>query len=1182
MTSTAATIDVLLRANTAAYRAEMVNSARVTTQSLKAIQADAAQTATSIANLNRAAAGFLGFAAVGAGVRSLIEAQKSIQQIHYGLQGATGSAAVAEKAYAFVSQTAKELGLDLETAAKSFTSMSASATANGVALRDQEELFRQLSRSATVMHLTSDQVSRATTALSQSFGKGKFQAEELRQQLGEAIPGIVPRFMQAVAKMNEGTALAGKSFDKLLQDGDLNAQKYLPAMIEALRQTGRGAEDAAKGLNAELNRLSSAWYKLKVDASGGVFSEAATASVRLMAENLDKVAGAATIAAGVVAGRLLGTGARTAYSAVSAPIAERSAAATQAGEMANLALQRSRETTAQVEQARASVRSTTAWKAQAEMAREVASSDRAVAAAALEAAQRTLDHQAGAATLSANLRAQREAQVAVAVAQRNLNRAQAEYNATVASGVRADAAATAAKGRLIVAQEAAAVATDALAAARAREAAAGAASSLGGMVSSGLKSAGSGLLALAGGPWGAASIAIGSVAVAYTDLVRKSEEARAEYQQQIKSLDLMRLSMQDTVEQYNKGKKSIADLAEEWNTSGQAMKKNEERIKALQAAIDNFQGRIKEAQTSTREGSGLRISADYEGLQKAQAELQKFQDQVAPVRAKFVELESTLRSSLDPAVFEKLRAAALKADDVQFAKVLAGLSDIQRQALFAADALRKISQTGTDEIWTRQVARLKREQGEYQAWLATEAKKYMEATGTNNFASAWKVLTPEQQQDFIKRREFVKQDVAAEKAWQEQQKQNKASARESLSASKQEETQYASIIDRIQKQIALDKEQMGQTENMTAAQKLQVAVTTELASTKSKLSEEEQKRVRTLLDEAVAQGKALAAQQSAKKAAEDLLRLKKELNEAARTQEQGNAVDLLGIGRGSDEVEQMRRRIQLKDEYDRRLTDLNDRNATANNGAGYSDEQYKQQLDALDGFHAAALEREAVYQEQRKAYQADWTNGAVRAFQDYAAQAANTADLTNTLFSNALTGVEDAMVNFAKTGKLSFSDLANSILADLARIAAKQAVMGLLGAITGGGGTTGSIADLFSGGFMDFDTGGYTGPGGVKEPAGVVHKGEVVWSQPDIARAGGVAVVEAMRRGYRGYDTGGVVSGGARIRVPSQQDAARYQGGANGRVLQQTLNVQIAGRPDSRTPDQIARATAREAARALA
>ena len=56
-----------------------------------------------------------------------------------------------------------------------------------------------------------------------------------------------------------------------------------------------------------------------------------------------------------------------------------------------------------------------------------------------------------------------------------------------------------------------------------------------------------------------------------------------------------------------------------------------------------------------------------------------------------------------------------------------------------------------------------------------------------------------------------------------------------------------------------------------------------------------------------------------------------------------------------------------------------------------------------------------------------------------------------------------------------------------------------------------------------FDSGGYTGPGGKYEPAGIVHKGEVVFSQADVARNGGVAVVDAIRLGKRGYADGGAV-----------------------------------------------------------
>ncbi|EIG0126925.1 tape measure domain protein [Acinetobacter baumannii 25493_8] len=55
----------------------------------------------------------------------------------------------------------------------------------------------------------------------------------------------------------------------------------------------------------------------------------------------------------------------------------------------------------------------------------------------------------------------------------------------------------------------------------------------------------------------------------------------------------------------------------------------------------------------------------------------------------------------------------------------------------------------------------------------------------------------------------------------------------------------------------------------------------------------------------------------------------------------------------------------------------------------------------------------------------------------------------------------------------------------------------------------GLIAGQTIAGFSD---GGYTGSGGKYQPAGIVHKGEVVWSQEDIKRWGGVGLVEKMRK----------------------------------------------------------------------
>ncbi|HID0602820.1 TPA: tape measure protein, partial [Acinetobacter baumannii] len=72
-----------------------------------------------------------------------------------------------------------------------------------------------------------------------------------------------------------------------------------------------------------------------------------------------------------------------------------------------------------------------------------------------------------------------------------------------------------------------------------------------------------------------------------------------------------------------------------------------------------------------------------------------------------------------------------------------------------------------------------------------------------------------------------------------------------------------------------------------------------------------------------------------------------------------------------------------------------------------------------------------------------------------------------------------------------------------AKIAASTAMLAM------GYANAGLIAGQTIAGFSD---GGYTGSGRKYEPAGIVHKGEVVWSQEDIKRWGGVGLVEKMRK----------------------------------------------------------------------
>lgn len=82
--------------------------------------------------------------------------------------------------------------------------------------------------------------------------------------------------------------------------------------------------------------------------------------------------------------------------------------------------------------------------------------------------------------------------------------------------------------------------------------------------------------------------------------------------------------------------------------------------------------------------------------------------------------------------------------------------------------------------------------------------------------------------------------------------------------------------------------------------------------------------------------------------------------------------------------------------------------------------------------------------------QSNWVNGAQEAFHNYVDAASNVANLADQAFSSAFKSMEDAIAGFLKTGKLSFADLATSILADLfrieAQILASQALKAIFGA----------------------------------------------------------------------------------------------------------------------------------------
>lgn len=102
--------------------------------------------------------------------------------------------------------------------------------------------------------------------------------------------------------------------------------------------------------------------------------------------------------------------------------------------------------------------------------------------------------------------------------------------------------------------------------------------------------------------------------------------------------------------------------------------------------------------------------------------------------------------------------------------------------------------------------------------------------------------------------------------------------------------------------------------------------------------------------------------------------------------------------------------------------------------------------DALAQMQAAMEASIAIQQASvtsRIALENRWESGASKAFRTYSENAGNAAKGVETLFNNSFRNMEDALVQFAMTGKLNFTNLANGIIADIIRMQAQAATAGL-------------------------------------------------------------------------------------------------------------------------------------------
>lgn len=214
-----------------------------------------------------------------------------------------------------------------------------------------------------------------------------------------------------------------------------------------------------------------------------------------------------------------------------------------------------------------------------------------------------------------------------------------------------------------------------------------------------------------------------------------------------------------------------------------------------------------------------------------------------------------------------------------------------------------------------------------------------------------------------------------------------------------------------------------------------------------------------------------------------------------------------GLGQGDRQRGLTDQQNAIDDRVNQQRLDL--ANQYGDGSRGMSLDEYNQKLAALDKTQRDLQETAVANYDEMTAAQGSWSAGATSAWQNYLESARDIAGQTKSLFTSAFSSMEDSVVNFAMTGKFSFSDFTKSVLADMARIATRQASSALLGSLVGaatsyftgsGSGTGAASAGSTQAGYTGVDFSGYRAAGGPVAPNSLYEVNEL---GPELYNEGG-------------------------------------------------------------------------------
>ena len=297
--------------------------------------------------------------------------------------------------------------------------------------------------------------------------------------------------------------------------------------------------------------------------------------------------------------------------------------------------------------------------------------------------------------------------------------------------------------------------------------------------------------------------------------------------------------------------------------------------------------------------------------------------------------------------------------------------------------------------------------------------------------------------------------------------------------------QYSQQQAQVEGQIAAARQSAGMaTERMTEAHKQLLALQQRISDLAGKKLTADEKSVLAHKDELIQALTLLdAKQQELQKqtALNDLkkktIQLTSQLAEEERAQRQQHDLDVAMAGMGDQQRQRYQSQLRLRQQYQQQLEQLE---RDSKQKGTYGTDEYRNAEQMLTDSLNRQLNENRRYWQEQELMQADWKNGAMRAFQNFTESADNAAGTAEQMFTAAFNSAGNALATFCTTGKLNFKSFTASLLSDLAKImsqmAMMQAVKGIGSAFGWGSAAAASVTPNADGGvYQSADLSRYSG-----------------------------------------------------------------------------------------------------------